>query len=146
MRYKKLKPTKDLERGTKLSAGIDMFIPYDFTPYVLIPGESILIPSGIKVKIPHGYALQANNKSSIATQKKLIVGAELVDEDYQGEIGIHLINVGQSRVQLEPGMKIVQWVLIKVSYDMPEPVENEEELYGNIVTERGSGGFGSTGK
>lgn len=140
----KVKDVKTPIRSTLKSAGIDFFIPNEFKKTVINPNESILIPSGIKVRIPEGYALVANNKSGIATKKKLLVGAAVVDEDYQGEVHLHLINCGTSPVEIDSGDKIIQFLLEKQEYCGIELVDNEIELFGNMESERGSGGFGST--
>ena len=72
----------------------------------------------------------------------MVVGACVVDEDYQGEIYIHLINVGRCAETIIAGMKVVQLVLTPVSYEGVEVVD-EEELF-NQASKRGKGGFGST--
>lgn len=79
-----------------------------------------------------------------APKGTLVVGACVVDEDYQGEKYIHLINVGRSIEVIHPGMKVAQFVLTPVSYEGVEVVD-KEELF-NQATERGKGGFGSTNK
>ena len=76
-------------------------------------------------------------------KKSLDVGACVVDEDYQGEIHLHLTNVGKDKGILAAGEKIVQFLLLPVSYANIEVV-SEEELY-QAPTSRGDGGFGSTG-
>jgi dUTP pyrophosphatase len=145
MKILKVKDVKTPERGTKGSAGIDMFIPNDFTPLTIQPGESTFIPSGIKASIPSGYALVAMNKSGIAAKRSMLVGACLIDEDYQGEMHIDLKNVGTQPQTLNPGDKIVQVVCLPINYVEVEEVHSEHELFGDVVTERGDGGFGSTG-
>jgi dUTP pyrophosphatase len=159
MRYSKVRDVKSPERGTSRSAGIDFFIPNDFKRKVVFAGEDILIPSGIKVDIPEGYMLMAADKSGIVTssfamreagrkpkpdafESSVIIGAKIVDKDYQGEVHIHLINVGNERIVLTPGMKIAQFILVPVSYQTLEEVP-ESELFSD-TTERGEGGFGST--
>ena len=145
--FAKIRNVKSPVRGTELSAGIDFFIPEDWNdhkPHVIGPGGDVLIPSGIKAKVPKGYALIAFNKSGISTKQKLIVGACVVDEDYQGEIHIHLINTNKTMgTTIGPGMKVAQFILIPVSYAMPEEVDLDD-LY-TEATVRGEGGFGSTG-
>lgn len=130
-------------RGTARSAGIDFFVPNDFEAKTILPGESVLIPSGIKAEIPSGYMLTAFNKSGVATKQTLIKGAEVCDEDYQGEIHIHLINVGTEAQTIEPGQKLTQFILVPVFYDSIEEVPIDELF--SAKTERGDGGFGSTG-
>jgi len=141
----KLRSVKTPQRGTPKSAGIDFFIPDDFPRTELLPHQSVLIPSGIKVKLPEGYALVANNKSGIASKKQLIIGASVVDEDYQGEIHLNLINTGHVNAIIAPGDKIIQFLLEKQEYASVIEVGSEDELFNGVVTERGAGGFGSTG-
>tara|TARA_A100001011_G_C13911815_1_gene675391 strand:- start:90 stop:524 length:435 start_codon:yes stop_codon:yes gene_type:complete len=142
MRIAKVRKVKTPTRGTAKSAGIDFYIPEGYEQR-LNPGESCLIPSGIKAQIPKGYALVAFNKSGVAVKKSLYVGACVVDEDYQGEIHINLTNVGLEEVSISSGEKIIQLVLLPVNYDNVEEVD-EKTLY-DSESERGSGGFGSTG-
>ena len=160
MKIAKVRPVKTPERGTEKSAGIDFFVPDNFVEHVLPPRRDVLIPSGIKAKVPEGYMLMAADKSGVVTSKDaamqagrapkpgayesiIILGAKIVDEDYQGEIHIHLVNVGNNYVTIKPGTKIAQFILVPVSYDSVEEVP-EAELFSE-VTDRGSGGFGSTG-
>ena len=93
MKFLKIRPVKDPTRGTSKSAGIDLYIPFEITTIELKPGESTLIPSGLKVDVPKNHVFVAMNKSGIATKKGLSVGACVIDEDYQGEIHIHLTNI-----------------------------------------------------
>ena len=142
MKISKVREVKTPTRGTPLSAGIDFFIPSGIHE-TLGPGKSCLIPSGIKANVPENHALVAFNKSGVAVKKSLHVGACVVDEDYQGEIHINLTNVGNETVHLEPGEKIIQFVLVPVAYETIDVVE-EGTLF-EETTERGSGGFGSAG-
>ena len=160
MKYSKIRNVKSPNRGTPQSAGIDFYIPDEWNngePYIMKPGERLLIPSGIKVKLPEGYALVAFNKSGVASKKGLIVGACVVDEDYQGEIHINIINTSGilnrwddtvwtkdlGEIVVVPGEKIVQFILLPVLYATPEETDIEK-LYSE-KSERGDGGFGSTG-
>lgn len=141
MKVQKLRNVKTPNRGTAASAGIDFYVPEDFETVSLKPGESILIPSGIKVQVPRGYALIAFNKSGVAVKQGLSVGACCVDEDYTGEVHLHMINTSNKDQVIATGQKLVQFILIPVSYIDVEEVEVLPERN----TERGSGGFGSTG-
>lgn len=141
MKIQKIRSVKSPARGTSKSAGIDFYTPDDMEPILLGPGEDALIPSGIKAQVPPGYALIAFNKSGIATKTKLTKGAEVVDEDYQGEIHIHVFNSGKTTILINPGQKLIQFILIKMNYENIEVVETLD----NIESERGSGAFGSTG-
>ena len=144
MKISKLRNVKTPERGTPLSAGLDFFVPNDFPgEHFLLPGDAINIPSGIKVKVPHGFALVFMNKSGVAVKKGLQVGACVVDEDYQGEVHLHVRNTSTDVQSIKPGEKLVQALLIPVDYCDVEVV-NADELY-EEGTQRGEGGFGSTG-
>lgn len=159
MRYCKVRNVKSPVRGTEKAAGIDFFVPEDFEARVY-PRRDLLIPSGIKAEIPEGYMLMAADKSGVVTSKwacvvagrtpkkeafesSVIVGAKIVDEDYQGEIHIHLINCGSEMIHIKPGMKIAQFILVPVSYDSLEEVP-EPKLF-TKASEREGGAFGSTG-
>ena len=141
MKIVKTRNVKTPSRGTPGSVGIDFFVPDDFKATKVWPGKDILIPSGIKARVPLGYGLVAMNKSGIATKQNLIYGAQLIDPDYTGEIHLHVINVGDKVVDIIPGQKLLQFALIPVSFEDVEIVDKLEE----IITERNSGGFGSTG-
>lgn len=140
MKIEKIKMVKTPVRGTGASAGIDFFVPKNFGVMVN-PQESALIPTGIKAEVPKGFMLMAANKSGVCTRTGLIVGATIVDEDYQGEIHMHLINTSDSPVEIESGDKLVQFILVPVSYENVEVVDRVHKT----VSERGAGGFGSTG-
>lgn len=162
MKFAKIRNVKSPVRGTGKAAGIDFFVP-DFgsnKDFIVNPGTDVLIPSGIKMEIPEGYMLMAADKSGVVTSKQacimanrkpkpeafesvVILGAKIVDEDYQGEIHIHLVNVGKAKVHIKPGMKIAQFILVPVSYEGLEEV-SESELFSRS-SERGDGALGSTG-
>ena len=106
------------------------------------------IPSGIHSFMDKDTGLLAMNKSGVATKKKLMVGACLVDPNYQGIIHCHVINTSDEEVVLELGTKIIQFVPYK--FDNTEIIVesnvSQEEFYANLeFSNRGSGGFGSTG-
>tara|TARA_R110002020_G_scaffold392352_1_gene602619 strand:+ start:7124 stop:7567 length:444 start_codon:yes stop_codon:yes gene_type:complete len=142
LRISKVRSVKTPNRGTKESAGIDFYIPNDFLHCTVKPGQSLLIPSGIKANIPKGHMLQVCNKSGVAI-KGLIVGACIVDSDYQGEIHINIWNVSNKDVEIEPGRKIVQMILIPI--ELPTIVQMRDVDLFNEKSDRGAGGFGSTG-
>lgn len=147
MKISKIRIVKTPERGTDGSAGIDFFIPDEAFPYgkmLLKTGCNVNIPSGIKANIPKGHALVAFNKSGVALKKNLQVGACVIDEDYQGEIHLHLFNFGTEDRILKNGDKIVQFVLLPVAYEDVEIVTNQLDLFEG-ESDRGEGGFGSTG-
>lgn len=143
MKFSKVKNVKSPSRGTSKSAGIDFYVPDDFgTMHVPAHGDA-LIASGIRAKVPEGFALIAFDKSGVASKRKLKVGACVVDEDYQGEIHLHVFNLGSSPAKIEGGDKLVQFILIPVTYGKVEQVD--DDVLFQEVTERGAGGFGHTG-
>lgn len=145
MKIVKVREVKTPTRGTGKSAGLDFYIPDDFPgSHFLAPGQDVNIPSGIHVQVPTGMALVAMNRTSVALNKRLQVGACVVDEDYQGEIHLHVTNIGMDIQELVPGEKLVQMILIPVQYCEVEVVGALGELYPE-ASERGNGAFGSTG-
>lgn len=144
MKISKIKNVKLPTRANSTDAGIDFFVPEDQKMIRINPGESCLIASGIKVNVPKGFALVAFNKSGIAVKKSLHVGACVVDNGYQGEVHINLTNVGEHEQVINPGDKIVQFVLLPLGDPFLQEVP-ESDLYAEVST-RGEGGFGSTGE
>jgi len=167
LKYCKVRNVKDPNYGTPGSAGLDLFIPNDLTieqldekngrsvynrPYYfdghtlfIFAGRRILIPSGLHFKLDSGMALIAFNKSGVFTKLGLSVGAAVVDSDYQGEVHVSLFNTSDKDVSVELGQKIVQFLYVPVTAGGTMNYETLEDLYANETTERGSGGFGSTG-
>lgn len=143
--FAKVRPVRSPERGTPKSAGIDFFVPEDFQAVMLAPQNSVLIPSGIHVKVPTGHALIFHNKSGVGSKLKLDRLAEVVDEDYTGELHLNVVNTGNTAVRIEPGMKLLQGLLIPILYSETEEFTSTDELYAGFQTERGAAGFGSTG-
>ena len=145
LKIAKIRAVKTPTRGTEGSAGIDFYVPNDYPANLCTvnQGGRFFIPSGIKANVPEGYALIAMNKSGVALKKGLMVGACVVDSDYQGEIHLHLVNTGTNDVTIEPGEKLTQFLLIPVNHCLVSEV-SEAELFTEEST-RGAGGFGSTG-
>ncbi len=140
IRYAKTRDVKDPSYGTKGSAGIDFYVPNDITTISLYSGHSALIPSGIKVELPDETALIAFNKSGVCTKQFLQVGACVVDCDYRGEIHLHVFNYSNEIQFIRPGQKLVQFILMP--YHQATLIETRQSF---DETERGEGGFGSTG-
>ena len=143
MEYTKVREVKDPQQAEG-DAGIDFFIPKDFRPTSLEPGESAVIASGIKAIVPKGYALIAFNKSGIAVNRGLQVGACVVDSSYRGEIHIHLTNVSDLATHIAPHDKIIQFVLLPYIPGDLKLITTDK--YDDDNTKRGSGKFGSTDK
>jgi dUTP pyrophosphatase len=144
LRIMKVRDVITPSRGSNGSVGIDFYIPKDFKTLELKTNESVLIPSGIKCEIPKGWCLIAFNKSGVSLNKGLQVGACVVDEDYRGEIHIHLTNTGLKTQMLYADDKIIQFILIEAQYPQIELVD--ELWIDNKNTTRGEGAFGSTNK
>lgn len=163
LEFIKTRNVKSPVRDAKENAGIDFFIPEkdaftdeeikNFGDDVVVDGNTITIqphcdikiPAGIKSKFPNNVALIANNKSGIATKKKLIFGASVIDTSYQGEWHIHLINTSKKPQTIEFGQKIVQFIPHYICVDDVVVRDVPEEEFFTETTSRGSGGFGSTG-
>lgn len=112
---------------------------------VIGPHSQVLIPCGIKVDIlDKNTYLDAENKSGIATNKELLVGAQVVDAIYQGEVHINLHNVSNRPQKIAFGSKAVQFLHKEYIQTEWEEISNGE--YNAIeASDRGAGGFGSTG-
>lgn len=141
IRYTKTRDVKDPNYGTKGSAGIDFYVPNDLGSFTIYPGDSILIPSGIKVELPDETALIAFNKSGVCTKQSLQVGACVVDSDYRGEIHLHVFNYSNEIQHIKAGQKLVQFLLLP--YHQATLIQLHDDNFS--TTERGEGGFGSTG-
>ena len=133
-------------RANPSDAGLDLCYNGDLT--AIQPGESKILSTGLKFGIPHGYMLQIMNRSGNAAKKQLMVGACVVDSGYDGEVFVNLHNVGNNTQVIESGMKIAQAVLIPVVHArFVETSENNlYEWYPIIISDRGDGALGSTGK
>lgn len=104
--------------------------------------ESILLPTGLKIDVPSGHMLEIKNKSGIAYKRQLLVGACVVDSGYTGEIFINLHNIGWKTQYIKAGEKLAQAVLIPIVACGIEEVTPQGLTQ---ATDRGTGGFGSTG-
>lgn len=126
---------------TEHSAGMDICAAND-EPIVLAPGERILVPCGFAIAIPEGYEVQVRARSGFALKHGITLANSIgtIDADYRGEIGVILINLGDEPFTINSGERIAQMVLAK--YERAQFTEvNELD-----ATDRGVGGFGSTGK
>lgn len=125
--------------GSALAAGADVraCIAEDIW---IAPGESKLIPTGVKMAIPAGYEIQVRPRSGLALKNQITVlnTPGTIDADYRGEIGVILINHGKQSFQVARGMRIAQLVLGFA----PKAIFVSQEL---AATARGEGGFGHTG-
>ena len=139
---KKLRPDARLPvYGTEFSAGADLCACLD-APVTLQPGETKLISIGIAMEIPAGYAGLVFARSGLASKRHLAPANKVgvIDPDYRGEFFVPLHNHGPVPQTVEPGERIAQMIIMP--YFAPEIVE----VASLSDTERGAGGFGSTGK
>lgn len=126
--------------ATVHAAGMDLLAAVTET-VSLAPGARALVPTGISIALPEGFEAQVRPRSGLALKHGIsIVNAPgTIDADYRGEVGVLLINLGQQHFEIERGMRIAQMVIAPYSRAQFSEVL---ELPGS---ERGAGGFGSTG-
>jgi dUTP pyrophosphatase len=125
--------------ATPASSGVDLRA---VEKRVLQPGERALVPTGIRIALPVGYEAQVRPRSGLALKHGITLpnSPGTIDADYRGEILVIMQNLGNAPFVIEPGDRIAQMVVAPVSQvDWVETDALEE-------TERGAGGFGSTGK
>ncbi|MBA2368133.1 MAG: dUTP diphosphatase [Candidatus Protochlamydia sp.] len=110
-------------------------------PLQVLPGHSVLVPTGMRVAIPQGYEIQVRPRSGLAVNHQVTVlnTPGTIDADYRGEIKIILINHGRENFVITPGMRIAQLILAPV---FRANFVLSPEL---ALTQRGTGGFGHTG-
>ena len=137
MKYKKLKKVKSPSYGTEEAAGIDFYIPGEYS-ITLQPGFN-KIDLGIAMEVPKGSVLMLKGKSGLAIKHELIVLGGVIDSDYNGEISFLCFYPKTEPAKILAGSKIVQGLILNVGQ---EPLEEASKL---AETERGEGGFGSTG-
>jgi dUTP pyrophosphatase len=143
LRVRRLPHAGDLEApkvASAGSAGLDLRAAVD-EPRVLEPGERMLVPTGFSVEIPLGWEGQVRPRSGLALRHGITLpnSPGTIDSDYRGEVRVILANMGQEPFTIERGDRIAQLVVAAVA--QVEVVE-VDELEG---TDRGVGGFGSTG-
>ncbi len=105
------------------------------------PGKTAIIPTGLALSIPKGFEVQIRPRSGLAANQKISVlnTPGTIDADYRGEIKVILINLGRESFKVEKGLRIAQMVVCPVIQAQLKEVDDLNE------TERGKGGFGSTG-
>ncbi len=114
----------------------------------LKPGDSVILPTGLRFGVPHGYMLEVKNRSSLASKRSLIVGACVIDSGYDGEVFINIHNIGNEDQFVAKGTKIAQLVMIPViSFRAIETASGDlYEWYPITISDRGEGALGSTGE
>ena len=122
------------------AAGMDLRAAID-AEVALEPGERAAIPTGIAIALPHGYECQVRPRSGLALKNGVTVlnTPGTIDEDYRGEISVILVNHGRDAFVVERGARIAQAVFARYERVRLDPADSLES------SERGAGGFGSTG-
>ena len=137
-------------RANPSDAGLDLKYNPDVgsQPVSIEPGQSMILGTGLKFGVPHGYMIQIMNRSGNAAKKKLMVGACVVDSGYNGEGFVNPHNIGSKPQTINPGDKIAQAVVIPIV-----PVRFLESSNDNLyewapinISDRGAGALGSTGR
>ena len=135
------------QRANPSDAGLDVFYSpeHENQAIAITPGESSIIPTGLRFGVPHGYMLEVKNRSSVASKQSLIVGACVVDSGYDGEVFVNLHNIGKETQHVRAGDKIAQLVMIPV-INFRANQSKSGDLYRSPITisERGEGALGST--
>lgn len=142
LKMKKARPNAVIpRRATPKSAGLDLTACID-APLTVKAGERALIPTGIAISLPEQSVGLVFARSSLGTKHGIALsnGVGVIDQDYRGEIHVGIFNSSQTDYTIQPFERIAQLVVSPVLY--PKVVEAEEL----DTTERGAGGFGSTGK
>ena len=127
--------------ATEQSAGVDLRANLE-EPLVLEPLQRALVPTGLYIALPPGYEAQVRPRSGLAAKHGITVlnSHGTVDADYRGELKTILVNLSREPFEIVPGERIAQMVIARHEQVEWEQVEELD------ATERGAGGFGSTGK
>jgi len=130
--------------ATQGAAGLDLCAALD-APLVLQPGAHAAVPTGLALALPVGHEGQVRPRSGLAAKHAVTVlnAPGTIDEDYRGEVKVLLVNLGPLPYTLQPGDRIAQLVVAPVTRVVVETVADAAALGS---TERGQGGFGSSGR
>lgn len=142
IRVKKLHPDAKLPTyGSDAAVGADLYACLE-TAVTIQPGEIFWVPTGIALEVPAGCAGLVYARSSMGAKRGLAPANKVgvIDPDYRGEIRVVLLNHSKEPQILQPGERVAQFVITPVLTPAYEVVEELSE------TDRGAGGFGSTGK
>lgn len=125
------------------AAGLDLLaaVPEE-APLLLAPGKHAMVPTGLAIALPSGFEAQVRPRSGLAAKHGVTVlnSPGTIDADYRGEISVILVNHGEAPFAIRRGERIAQMVIAPVVQAKLVPVANLS------TTDRGSGGFGSTGQ
>lgn len=128
--------------GSDKAAGMDLYADMTTMPFnrrTLAPGERCAVPTGVSVAIPEGYYGRIAPRSGLAFKNGVDVLAGVIDNDYRGEIKAILVNLGDEDFVIMHGDRTAQMIITPYAAAQVEVVDNLDD------TQRGSGGFGSTG-
>lgn len=143
LKIKRTRPNAQIPgRATPGSAGVDLHACCDNGDILLQPMERALIPTGISIELPHpGLVALVFARSGLALREGLAManGVGVIDSDYRGEISVPVINLSQQPLRILDGERIAQLAVMPV--EIPQMIEIETLS----ETQRGTGGFGSTG-
>ena len=126
------------EYKTLMSAGMDLKANITEV-WKLNPGERVMVPTGLYIALPEGYEAQVRPRSGLSLKNGIVAILGTIDADYRGEVGVILVNLSDQPFCINPGDRVAQMVVSEVTRVKWDEVRELEE------TERGSGGFGSTG-
>lgn len=164
LRVSKIREVKTPERAHAGDGGIDFFLPFfdeDFlrvledknpdidwyknenTKIIIGPNKFFTFPSGIRLDVPFGYALITANKSGLHAKEHLVVSPCVIDHEYQGEVVFTIYNMNDNYIALLQHQKIIQCVLHTISTE--SIIEVPDNTLFSEISQRGTGGFGSTG-
>ncbi|XP_060924204.1 deoxyuridine 5'-triphosphate nucleotidohydrolase, mitochondrial [Limanda limanda] len=124
-------------RGSTKAAGYDLYSAYDYSIDAM---DKAIVKTDIQIAVPHGCYGRVAPRSGLAVKHFIDVGAGVVDEDYRGNVGVVLFNFSKDKFEVKKGDRVAQLVCERICY--PDLIEQETL----DETERGAGGFGSTGR
>ncbi len=142
LKIERLPHNKNLpEYKTEGAAGMDLCAAIE-EPLTLKPLERMLVPTGIKIELEHGYEAQVRPRSGLAIKHgiSLVNCVGTIDEDYRGEVCVPVVNLSNETYTIQPQERIAQMIIARVEQAKIEVVAELTQ------TVRGAGGFGSTGK
>ena len=142
LRFRRLHPRAVVPAyQSEQAAGLDLHAVLD-DALEISTGEILMVPCGFAMAIPPGWEAQVRPRSGLATKHGISMpnAPGTIDADYRGEVKVPLINLGKARFTIEPGMRIAQMVVAPVARVVVEEVDELDS------TDRGEGGFGSTGR
>ena len=145
--FEKVRKVKNPSKAYALDAGIDFYVPEDLGWLTKQIFHHELIPSGIKITIPPGFCMVFLNKSGVARDGG-VMGAQVIDAGYTGEVGLHLVNIGDGASLVKAGQKLAQGLILPVPEIELKQINTIEgfntKLSKHLAAAREEAGFGST--